>query len=247
MKPRDSVLLISEALLFLWPEESVGIRFGKCCAQGVCVYASEGLVSFVSIWEFSFFCWGRRFCCDHSMNTRYFFSPDTLCSSVSSVPISSSLPAAADERIGLNSWAPPSSRAAAPPFLIRLAMKASRSRWYSFLRRVFHYQNGSGSDLGPNPFDSKKWMLMEFISLTVQILVTPYVLSISKEEKPVWPMRIWVTGYAFGCFLSLILLLWRYRLVHLSRSNNTSDIEQQRGHDHEESRYELYHYFYCLK
>lgn len=99
---------------------------------------------------------------------------------------------------------------------------------YSFLRRVFHYQNGSGSDLGPNPFDSWKWMLMEFMALVVQIAATPYVLMLSKEEKPVWPMRIWVTGYAFGCLLSLVLLLWRCRLVYL---NNASDIEQQRSLD----------------
>lgn len=160
------------------------------------------------------------------MNTRYFFSPDSLCTSASGISISSALPAAVDEGIGLNSWPRQPSRNT-PPFLIRLAMKVSRSRSYSFLRRVFHYQNGSGSDLGPNPFDSKRWMLMEFVALAVQILVTPYVLVITKDEKPVWPMRIWVVGYAFGCFLSLVLLLYRYRHVYLSprdveRSNDES-------------------------
>ncbi|KAG6407399.1 hypothetical protein SASPL_130390 [Salvia splendens] len=161
------------------------------------------------------------------MNTRYFFSPDSLCTSASGISISSALPAAVDERISLNSWPRQPSRNT-PPFLIRLAMKISRSRSYSFLRRVFHYQNGSGSDLGPNPFDSKRWMLMEFVALAVQILVTPYVLVITKDEKPVWPMRIWVVGYAFGCFLSLVLLLYRYSHVYLSQR----DIERS----HDESR-----------
>lgn len=159
------------------------------------------------------------------MNTRYFLTPDSLCISGSAVSISSALPAAVEERVALNPLRN------APPFLMRLAMKISRSRWYSFLRRVFHYQNGSGSDLGPNPFDSRKWMLMEFMALAVQIIVTPYVLMISKEEKPVWPMRIWVTGYAFGCFLSLVLLFLRYRLVYLTRGDGGSDIERQRSHD----------------
>ncbi|KAL0353484.1 UNVERIFIED_CONTAM: E3 ubiquitin-protein ligase [Sesamum angustifolium] len=165
------------------------------------------------------------------MNTRYFFTPDSLCNSGSAVSVSSIFPAAVEERIALSS--PARSSRTSPPFLIRLAMKISRSRWYSFLRRVFHYQNGSGSDLGPNPFDSKNWMLMEFIALTVQISLTAYILIISKGERPVWPMRIWVVGYAFGCFLNLVLLCWRYRLVYLTRGDNDpsgSDIEQQRSH-----------------
>ncbi|KAI3456782.1 hypothetical protein Pfo_013445 [Paulownia fortunei] len=165
------------------------------------------------------------------MNTRYFFTPDSLCNSGSAVSISSILPAAAEERVALNLQSRPSRNS--PSFLIRLAMKVSRSRWYSFLRRVFHYQNGSGSDLGPNPFDSANWMLMEFIALAVQISLTAYTLIISKGERPVWPMRIWVSGYAFGCFLSLILLYWRYRLVYLTQGDigsSGSDVEQQRSH-----------------
>ncbi|KAH6778593.1 RING/U-box superfamily protein [Perilla frutescens var. frutescens] len=163
------------------------------------------------------------------MNTRYFFTPDSLCSSGigSGVLISS----AVEERVALNPAPPPPARNS-PPFLIRLAMKVSRSKMYSFLRRVFHYQNGSGSDLGPNPFDSWKWMLMEFMALAAQIIITPYVLMVSKEEKPVWPMRIWVTGYAFGCLLSLVLLMWRCRVIYSNRGDVVgSDIEQQRSHD----------------
>lgn len=165
------------------------------------------------------------------MNSRYFITTDSLCNSATAVSVSSS-----DERIALNSQARPS-RNSPPPFLIRLAMKVSRSRWYSFLRRIFHYQNGSGSDLGPNPFDSGKWMLMEFMALVVQISFTVYTLFISKGERPVWPMRIWVSGYAFGCFLSLILLVCRYRRVYLNPEDGDSDVEQQRVN--EQSRYKL--------
>ncbi|KAL6513949.1 hypothetical protein OROHE_019405 [Orobanche hederae] len=171
------------------------------------------------------------------MNTRYFSTPDSQCDSGSGVSI---LPV---ERIALNPQARhSSSRGNSPPFLIRLAMKVSRSRWYCFLRRIFHYQNGSESDLGPNPFDSKEWMLVEFVALVVQISLTAYTLIISKGERPVWPMRLWVSGYAFGCFLSLVLLHFRYRLVHLTQRDNIGssgfDVEQQRNHD--ESRNMLY-------
>ncbi|KAL8462160.1 hypothetical protein ACS0TY_033291 [Phlomoides rotata] len=160
------------------------------------------------------------------MNSRYFITTDSLCNPATAVSISS---AAADERIALNSQARPSRNS--PPFLIRLAMKVSRSRWYSFFRRIFHYQNGSGSDLGPNPFNSGKWMLMEFMALVVQISSTVYTLVISKGERPVWPMRIWVSGYAFGCFLGLILLMCRYRRVYLNPEDGSSDVEQQIIHD----------------
>lgn len=155
------------------------------------------------------------------MNSRFFFTPDSICIS-NSVSISSISPAAIDERAGLN----PRPSRNSPPLLIRLAMKASRSKWFVFLRRVFHYQNGSGSDLGPNPFDSPSWMLMEFVALAIQISLTGYTLLISRGERPVWPMRIWVSGYALGCFLSLVLLFLRYRLA-----SSGSDIEQQGNYD----------------
>jgi hypothetical protein len=80
-------------------------------------------------------------------------------------------------------------------------------------------------------------MLMEFIALVVQIGVTSFTLAVSKTEKPVWPMRIWIVGYDIGCVLSLLLLYGRYRHIHLSQGDgfSLSDIEQQRGN--EESRY----------
>ncbi|KAL2475974.1 RING/U-box superfamily protein [Abeliophyllum distichum] len=121
-------------------------------------------------------------------------TPDQLCHSGSAVSFSPVLPRAGEDRdIAANS------RNRAAPFtnfLIRIAMRISRSRCYSFLRRVFHYQNGSRSDLGSNPFNSRTWMLMEFLALTVQITLITYTLCISKNERPVWPMRIWVSGFS---------------------------------------------------
>ncbi|KAL2495837.1 RING/U-box superfamily protein [Forsythia ovata] len=165
------------------------------------------------------------------MNIRYFLmTPDQLCNSGSAVSFSPVLPRAGEDR----DMAANSRNRASPftNFLIRTAMRISRSRCYSFLRRVFHYQNGSRSDLGSNPFNSRTWMLMEFLALTVQITLITYTLCISKNERPVWPMRIWVSGYAFGCFLSLILLNWRYLFFYVTTRNNNpsfSDIEQQRN------------------
>lgn len=129
----------------------------------------------------------------------------------------------------------PSPRVPPSSFLIRMAMKISRSRWFSFLRRVFHYQNGPRSDLGSNPFNSGTWMLTEFVVLAIQIAMIVYTLAISKQERPVWPMRIWASGYACGCIFSLMQLCWRYRVFRLSQTegegSNISDIEQQRSHD----------------
>uniref|UniRef100_A0A5B7C1S6 RING-type domain-containing protein n=1 Tax=Davidia involucrata TaxID=16924 RepID=A0A5B7C1S6_DAVIN len=168
------------------------------------------------------------------MNTRYFFTPDSLCSSGIAVSFSSVSPPGEDRMaVGVRnrtSRIPPSS------FLIRTAMRISRARWFSFLRRVFHYQNGTRSDLGSNPFNSGTWMVMECTALVVQVILTTYTLSVSKAERPVWPMRIWIVGYDFGCVLSLLLLYWRYRLFYATQGDgfSLSDTEQQRSN--EESR-----------
>ncbi|KAA8527091.1 hypothetical protein F0562_008680 [Nyssa sinensis] len=169
------------------------------------------------------------------MNTRYFFTPDSLCSSGIAVSFSSGSPPGGEDRLAVGvrnrtSRIPPSS------FLIRTAMRISRARWFSFLRRVFHYQNGSRSDLGSNPFNSGTWMVMECAALVVQIILTTYTLYISKTERPVWPMRIWIVGYDFGCVLSLLLLYWRNLLFYVNQGDgfSLSDMEQQRSN--EESR-----------
>ena len=131
----------------------------------------------------------------------------------------------------------PSSR---PPssLLIRLAMRVSRARWFTFMRRVFHYQNGTRSDLGSNPFNSSTWMMLELVALVVQISLSTITLAISKRERPVWPMRMWIVGYDIGCFLNLLMLYGRYRYLHLTHGGDgfsLSDAEQQqRGF--EESR-----------
>lgn len=170
------------------------------------------------------------------MHTRYFFPPDSMCNSASAVSFSSSSPG--ENRMAVNVRTR-SSRPLPSSFLMRMAMRISRARWFIFLRRVFHYQNGSRSDLGSNPFNSSTWMMLEFIALVVQISITTITLAVSEREKPVWPMRIWIVGYDIGCVLNLLLLFGRYRLLYLTQGDgfNLSDIEQQRST--EESRYFL--------
>lgn len=157
------------------------------------------------------------------MSNRYFITTDSLCNSRIIGP----------ERMDLDVRRTPpssSSSSSSSSFLIRMAIRISRSRCFSFLRRVFHYQNGSRSELGSNPFNSVTWMIMECIALSVQIIVTTITLVVTKEERPVWPMRIWVFGYGFGCVISLILLYWRYWTLYVSQTDDT-DLEQQISHD----------------
>lgn len=156
------------------------------------------------------------------MSSRYFITTDSLCNPRIIVPERMDL----DVRRTL-----PSSSSSSSSFLTRMAIRISRSRCFSFLRRVFHYQNGSRSELGSNPFNSVTWIMMECIALSVQIIVTTYTLAVTKEERPVWPMRIWVFGYAFGCVISLILLFWRYWTLYVIQTDANSDIEQQISHD----------------
>ncbi|KAK9005235.1 hypothetical protein V6N11_042679 [Hibiscus sabdariffa] len=169
------------------------------------------------------------------MNTRYSFQPDSLCDSSAVVSYSSDPPEGEDRTAAAGSR-DRSLRAALSSLLIRLVIRMSRARWFTFLRRVFHYQNGSRSDLGSNPFNSNTWMMLEFLALVIQIIITTFTLTISKNEKPVWPMRIWIVGYDIGCALSLLLLYGRYRHLHIPQGDGfgLSDVEQQRTN--EESR-----------
>ncbi|XP_021993324.1 E3 ubiquitin protein ligase RIE1 isoform X3 [Helianthus annuus] len=152
------------------------------------------------------------------MNTRYLFTPESLCNSAVAVSFSL-IPNGREE--GTTEDVGPHNRATSRPtattsvpssFLVRMAIRISRARWYSFARRVFHYQNAARSDIGSNPFNTGSWMFMEFLGLVFQIVMIAYTLSVSKEEKPVWPMRTWVSGYGAGCVLNLALLFWRYRV-----------------------------------
>ena len=168
------------------------------------------------------------------MNTRYSFQPDSLCNSSTAVSFSSNPPGEEDRMaVGTRNRSP---RAPSSSLLIRMAMRVSRARWFTFLRRVFHYQNGSRSDLGSNPFNSSTWMMLELLALVIQISITTFTLAISKKERPVWPMRIWIVGYDIGCVLSLLLLYGRYRHLHITQGDGfgLSDVEQQRTN--EESR-----------
>ncbi|KAJ4828780.1 hypothetical protein Tsubulata_023757 [Turnera subulata] len=169
------------------------------------------------------------------MNTRYPFAAEGLCDSGGSYS-SSSPPGEARGAVSARNRA---SRANTSSFLIRTAMRISRARWFTFLRRVFHYQNGSRSNLGSNPFNSSTWMMLELIALVVQLSVTTFTMAISKKETPIWPVRIWIVGYDIGCALSLLLLYGRYRQLYAPQGDGFGypDLEQQRGG--EESRCSL--------
>ncbi|KAK8623075.1 hypothetical protein V6N13_117968 [Hibiscus sabdariffa] len=176
------------------------------------------------------------------MNTRYLFQPDSLFDSSGAISSSTSSNSpgggggGGGDRAAAAGSRNRSPRGASSSFLIRAAMRMSRARWFTFLRRVFHYQNGSRSDLGSDPFNSGTWMMLEFLALVIQITITTFTLVISKQEKPVWPMRIWIVGYDIGCALSLLLLYGRYRRLHITQGDGLglSDVEQQRTN--EESR-----------
>ncbi|ERN19196.1 E3 ubiquitin-protein ligase At4g11680 isoform X2 [Amborella trichopoda] len=133
--------------------------------------------------------------------------------------------------------------------LTRAAIQISRARWFSFIRRLYHYQNGVRSDLGSNPLNSKPWIWLELILVTAQIITITTILVISKNEKPVWPLRIWVTGYNFGCLLSLPMLYWRYRNSNSSNRNSTgsSDLEMQRENGESRASYIMNKCRVCLE
>ncbi|KAK9156373.1 hypothetical protein Sjap_003853 [Stephania japonica] len=172
--------------------------------------------------------------CIFTMNNRYYFPPDSMYAS--GIPLSFSTSSVPREGHGLIGARNGSVRVPSSSLLVRTAIRVSRARWFIFLRRVFHYQNGSRSDLGLNPFNSSSWITLEFIVLLVQINVVTIVLLVSKEEKPVWPLRTWIVGYDIGCLLSLPLLYWRYRNRHLAQTSisRLADLPQERSG--EESR-----------
>lgn len=132
-------------------------------------------------------------------------------------------------------------------FWVRLAMRVSRARWFIFLRRVFHYQNGSRSNLGSDPFNSSSWMAVELVAMVFQLSITVFVLAISEAEKPIWPMRLWIVGYDLGCILSLLLLYGRYWHLYLMHGERVglSDTEQRRTS--QASRYSFTCYFLYIR
>lgn len=145
----------------------------------------------------------------------------------------------------------------ASSFLVRMAIRISRARWYSFLRRVFYYQNNmNGSSLlsssenvhvGSNPYNTSTCMILESIALSIQIIIITYTLCVSKEEKPVWPMRVWISGYDLASLLNLVLLVLRYRFLSSSMMQRNSDDDHQRSRSEEYySRLVFSSLFTCL-
>ncbi|RRT37958.1 hypothetical protein BHE74_00045250 [Ensete ventricosum] len=82
-------------------------------------------------------------------------------------------------------------------FLMRMAMRVSRAGWFSFLVS--------------NPFNARPWLALELAALVVQVVIITVTMATSRKENPVWPLRIWLTGYNLRNLLSLPLLYWRYR------------------------------------
>ncbi|KAJ1688471.1 hypothetical protein LUZ63_019861 [Rhynchospora breviuscula] len=127
--------------------------------------------------------------------------------------------------------------AGSPPtlYITRLLARASRSRWYIFLRHVYRYQNGTGpgSELSSSPFNSPAWLSFELAVLLTQIVITTVVMTVSNNERPFWPLRIWIFAYDVANLLSLPLLYWRHR--HAAEVGNSTrhaeDVEQQGRND----------------
>lgn len=155
--------------------------------------------------------------------------------------VQSSNSAGEEERVDGSRNSHRAERVSLPPsFSVRMAMRISRSRWFTFLRRVFHYQNGSRSSLGSNPFNSSTWLMLEFSASIVQIFVSTFTLVVSNMEKPVWPMRVWISGYDIGCVLNLLVVYGRYRQIYLIQGDavSLSNMEQQRNS--EDTRYSMH-------
>ncbi|XP_019705998.1 E3 ubiquitin-protein ligase At1g63170 isoform X2 [Elaeis guineensis] len=159
------------------------------------------------------------------MNTRYYFPP-TYTPSL-----------AREGQMPIMEGHQNAARSLPLAFLMRMVMRMSRARWFSFLRRVFQYQNGSRSDLVSNPFNSNPWLALEFLLLVFQIVVITVTMAVSQKENPVWPLRIWLSGYNLGNLLSFPLLYWRYRHSNVS---HVSDLEQQMNTEESRTLLELF-------
>lgn len=127
----------------------------------------------------------------------------------------------------------------------RIVRRLSRARWFCLIRRIFHYQNGrEGSDVRLNPLNTGTWICFEVAMVLAQIVSALVILVLSRYEKPVSPLRLWVVGYAFGCCVSLPLLYWRYKhpcfdqISHVDQNSNirrlnfSSVSSHARAHDY---------------
>ncbi|XP_020105418.1 E3 ubiquitin-protein ligase At4g11680-like [Ananas comosus] len=110
--------------------------------------------------------------------------------------------------------------------LMRAAARAARARWFGFLRRAYVYQNGPRSDVlaASNPFNSPFWLAAELAAAVAQVGVIAAVLAAARNERPLWPVRLWVGAYALANLLSLPLIYWRR---HHSAAPAPVDIEHQ--------------------
>lgn len=124
--------------------------------------------------------------------------------------------------------------------LMRAAARAARSRWFGFLRRAYVYQNGPRSDVlaASNPFNSPFWLAAELAAAVAQVGVIAAVLATARNERPLWPVRLWVGAYALANLLSLPLIYCRRRHSAASApSPAPADIEHQGSNEEAVFRY----------
>jgi hypothetical protein len=113
-------------------------------------------------------------------------------------------------------------------FTMRVVARMSRARWFIFLRLAYQYQNGTTSDLGSNPFNSPGWLGLELGVIVAQMVLTTAAVATSPNERPAWPLRVWVPAYNVGNVLSLPLLYWRHRHSSAALSD---DLEMRGAND----------------
>lgn len=75
--------------------------------------------------------------------------------------------------------------------------------------------------------------MLELAILLIQIATTTVVMAISKNERPFWPLRIWIFAYNIANLLNLPLLYWRHRYAAEIRNGNRygEDVEQPGRND----------------
>eukprot|EP01018_Ginkgo_biloba_P010144 Gb_26029 [translate_table: standard] len=109
----------------------------------------------------------------------------------------------------------------------RVVDRLSTARWFFLIRRIFHYQNGrEGSDLRLNPLNTGTWICFELVLVLAQIVSASVILVLSRNEKPISPLRLWVVGYAFGCCISIPILYWRYKHPFMDSTDQNNNNHQ---------------------
>ncbi|KAI3964792.1 hypothetical protein MKW92_049272 [Papaver armeniacum] len=146
------------------------------------------------------------------MNTRYYFPPDSLYAAGIPVSFSSDY---LQEKLILHGIRNGSTR-----------LRISRARWFGFLKS-FHYQNGSRSDLGSNPFNSARWIALEFLVLVAQISMITITLSIPNRRNQFGHFGYGLLGTTSDVSSARHFLFWHYRHRFVAQGGRISETEQE--------------------